>query len=56
MKQIIDINSWNRKEHFYFFSKLDDPFWGITTTVDFTKIYLRCPTAQRKNRSTTAIG
>ena len=40
MKQIIDINSWNRKEHFYFFSKLDDPFWGITTTVDFTKIYL----------------
>ena len=40
MKQLIDLENWNRKEHFYFFSKLDDPFWGITTTVDFTKIYL----------------
>ena len=40
MKQLIDLENWNRKEHFSFFSKLDDPFWGITTTVDFTKIYL----------------
>lgn len=39
MKQTIDINNWNRKEHFYFFSKFNDPFWGITTSVDFTEIY-----------------
>lgn len=41
MKQKIDINGWNRKEHFEFFSALDDPFFGITTNVDFTKIYLQ---------------
>lgn len=39
MKRVINLDNWNRKEHFKFFSALDDPFWGITTTVDFTSIY-----------------
>ena len=39
MKRVINLDNWNRKEHFKFFSALDDLFWGITTTVDFTSIY-----------------
>lgn len=39
MKQFIDLEHWNRKEHFKFFSAFDDPFFGITTLVDFTGIY-----------------
>lgn len=39
MKQPIDLEHWNRKEHFKFFSAFDDPFFGITTLVDFTNIY-----------------
>ncbi len=41
MKQFIDLEHWKRKEHFEFFSALDDPFFGITTLVDFTDIYKR---------------
>ena len=40
MKRVINLDNWNRKEHFKFFSALDDPFWGITTTVDFTMHYI----------------
>ena len=39
MKQTIDITHWNRREHFEFFSRFDDPFFGITTLVNFTKAY-----------------
>ena len=39
MKQLIDLEDWNRKEHFKFFSAFDDPFFGITTLVDFTNTY-----------------
>lgn len=41
MKQFIDLNAWNRKEHFNFFSQYDDPYFGITTLVDFTHVYKR---------------
>ncbi|WP_062057819.1 chloramphenicol acetyltransferase [Aquimarina longa] len=36
MKTKLDLTSWNRKEHFDFFGGFDEPFFGITTTVDFT--------------------
>jgi chloramphenicol O-acetyltransferase type A len=36
MKQQLDLNTWNRKEHFLFFKQMDEPFYGITTTVDCT--------------------
>lgn len=39
MKQIINLDDWNRKEHFNFFSAFDDPFFGVTTAVDFTNVY-----------------
>lgn len=37
--QIIDIESWNRKEHFEFFSKMASPYFGIVTEVDCTNAY-----------------
>ena len=36
MKKEIDISIWNRKEHFEFFSTFDEPFFGITTSIDCT--------------------
>lgn len=39
MKHKLDIANWNRKTHFEFFSKFDEPFFGITVNVDCTKAY-----------------
>jgi chloramphenicol O-acetyltransferase type A len=39
VKQKLDINTWNRKEHFLFFKQMEEPFFGITTTIDCTKAY-----------------
>lgn len=41
MKQKIDLNNWNRKEHFLFFKQMEEPFHGITTTVDCTKAFAK---------------
>ena len=38
MKEI-DVENWNRKEHYEFFSKMQSPYFGITTEVDCTKTY-----------------
>lgn len=35
----IDINSWKRREHFSFFSKMASPFFGLVTEVDCTRCY-----------------
>ena len=39
MKKRIDIDNWNRKEHFLFFSKFEEPFFGVTVKVDCTSAY-----------------
>ncbi|WP_310558961.1 chloramphenicol acetyltransferase [Flavobacterium sp.] len=39
MKALLDIENWNRKEHFLFFKQMEEPFFGITTTIDCTKGY-----------------
>ena len=39
MKKKIDIITWNRKEHFEFFSKFEEPFFGTTIQFDCTKAY-----------------
>ncbi len=39
MKTEIDIKSWNRNEHFKFFSAFDEPFFGTTVRLDCTKAY-----------------
>ncbi|AUC81606.1 CatA-like O-acetyltransferase [Lacinutrix sp. Bg11-31] len=35
----LDINTWNRKEHFEHFSKLKDPYFGITIPFNVTKAH-----------------
>ncbi|MCJ8153396.1 chloramphenicol acetyltransferase [Chryseobacterium sp. SSA4.19] len=37
--KVIDIASWNRKEHFDFFSQMASPYFGFTTEVDCTQAY-----------------
>ncbi|HEX8576634.1 MAG TPA: chloramphenicol acetyltransferase [Flavobacterium sp.] len=39
MNRKLDIDSWNRKEHFLFFKQMQEPFFGITATIDCTKAY-----------------
>ena len=48
MKHFIDIQNWERREHFEFFSKFSDPFWGLTFNVDCTKAYW---TSKKENYS-----
>ncbi len=43
--KILDQSNWNRKEHFNFFNKYDEPFFGIVTVIDCTKAY---PVIKRK--------
>lgn len=33
---VVDIDVWNRKEHFEFFSSFSEPFYGICTDLDCT--------------------
>jgi chloramphenicol O-acetyltransferase type A len=46
MKQKIDITTWNRKEHFEFFSTFEEPFFGITTPIDMTIAYEKAKAMQ----------
>ncbi|MCI4442569.1 MAG: chloramphenicol acetyltransferase [Lentimicrobium sp.] len=39
MKSLLNIENWPRKEHFLFFKQMEEPFFGITTTIDCTKAY-----------------
>ncbi|MGL5317617.1 MAG: CatA-like O-acetyltransferase, partial [Bacteroidales bacterium] len=43
-KEKMDIQSWNRKELFYFFRQFAEPFYGITVDMDVTKLYRFCKT------------
>lgn len=35
----LNLDTWPRKEHFEFFSKFEEPFFGIVAPVDCTKAY-----------------
>lgn len=39
IEKIINIETWERKEHFEHFSAFDDPFFGVTVHVDCTRSY-----------------
>lgn len=39
MKKLLDLDNWNRKEHFLFFKQMQEPFFGVTVTIDCTKAY-----------------
>jgi chloramphenicol O-acetyltransferase type A len=39
MKKKLNLEAWNRKEHFLFFKQMEEPFFGVTVTIDCTKAY-----------------
>ncbi|MCU0347324.1 MAG: chloramphenicol acetyltransferase [Saprospiraceae bacterium] len=39
MKHKLDLENWNRREHFRFFSGFSEPFFGVTVRVDCTEAY-----------------
>jgi chloramphenicol O-acetyltransferase type A len=39
VKTFLDIENWPRKEHFDFFRKFEEPFFGATVMIDCTKAY-----------------
>ena len=39
MKTLLDLDNWNRKEHFLFFKQMQEPFFGVTVNIDCTKAY-----------------
>ncbi len=41
MKRELDISTWNRKEHFEFFCKFEEPFFGTTIQFDCTKAHAK---------------
>ncbi|PHR74055.1 MAG: chloramphenicol acetyltransferase [Lutibacter sp.] len=41
MKQLLNIDTWDRKDHFNFFNQFDSPYFGVTIDVDCTKAYLK---------------
>ncbi|UYW01104.1 chloramphenicol acetyltransferase [Flavobacterium agricola] len=43
MKEI-DLANWNRKEHFEFFSAMNEPFFGLVQNLDATIAYKHCKT------------
>ena len=41
MKTLLNLDKWPRKEHFQFFSKFEEPFFGVVVEIDCTKAYER---------------
>ncbi|SHG58184.1 chloramphenicol acetyltransferase [Flavobacterium defluvii] len=39
MKTLLDLENWNRKEHFEHFCRMEEPFFGATVEIDCTKAY-----------------
>ncbi len=35
----LNLETWPRKEHFHFFKQMEEPFFGVTVTIDCTKAY-----------------
>ncbi len=35
----LDIENWNRKEHFHHFKNFEEPFFGVTVHIDVTYLY-----------------
>lgn len=45
MKQIIDPNTWPRREYYEFFGRMDNPYTGVVADVDVTLLYQRSKAA-----------
>ena len=44
MKTLLDLENWNRKEHFAHFKQMEEPFFGATVEIDCTKAYQKAKT------------
>ena len=42
MKKKIDLDQWDRKEHFLFYSRFKEPFHGVNVSMDVTAIKEHC--------------
>lgn len=40
--KVLDLENWDRKQHFEFFNGLDNPFWGVVSKVDLSKAKKHC--------------
>lgn len=47
MKTKVDMENWERKDHFAFFNSFDEPYYGISVQVDCTATYLACKGSER---------
>jgi len=41
VKQKLDLENWNRREHFHFFKQMQEPFFGVVVPIDCTKAYAK---------------
>lgn len=41
MRTELRLDTWNRQEHFHFFSNMEEPFFGIVVEVEMTKAYAK---------------
>ena len=48
MKTKLDIQNWNRRDHYRYFGSYDDPYFGVVVNVDCTEAYRHC---KEENRS-----
>jgi chloramphenicol O-acetyltransferase type A len=39
MKQLVDLQAWERKDQYQFFKQFDEPFFGVCVKVDVTEAY-----------------
>ena len=39
MKTLLDLDNWNRKEHFLFFKQMQEPFFGVNINIDCSIAY-----------------
>lgn len=42
MKKELDIDRWERKDHYNFFKNFEEPFFGVTVDIDCTSAYKHC--------------
>lgn len=42
MHRKLDLATWNRREHFEFFTQFDEPYFGLVTEIDATEAYQYC--------------
>ena len=45
MKTFLDLAHWPRKEHFHFFRKFEEPFFGAVVQIDCTNAYQKAKTS-----------